>query len=194
MMFKILVLQALYSLSDEGCEFQIKDRLSFQRFLGLGLDGRVPDATTVWLFRERLVRAKAIDKLFARFDAALTDRGYLAMGGQIIDATVGPAPKQRNTDEEGRRQRPKGGNAAIKQGKIPERWKEKPAKIRQKDRDARWTVKYSKAKIREGADPNPRASSRSTLPSRCSATASTRACPGDRRGAQPTSTSTWPMG
>ena len=78
MMFKILVLQALYSLSDEATEFQIKDRLSFQRFLGLGLDGRVPDATTVWLFRERLVQAKAIDKLFARFDAALTDRGDAA--------------------------------------------------------------------------------------------------------------------
>mgnify|MGYP001293351957 FL=1 len=83
-------------------------------------------------------------KLFARFDAALTDRGYLAMGGQIIDATVVPAPKQRNSDEE---------KAAIKQGKVPERWKEKPAKIRQKDRDARWTVKYSKAKVKEGADP-----------------------------------------
>ena len=100
MMFKILVLQALYSLSDEATEFQIKDRLSFQRFLGLGLDGTVPDATTVWLFRERLVQAKAIDRLFARFDAALKDRGYLAMGGQIIDATVVPAPKQRNTEAE----------------------------------------------------------------------------------------------
>lgn len=144
LMFKILVLQALYSLSDEGAEFQIKDRLSFQRFLGLGLDGTVPDATTVWLFRERLVQAKAIDKLFARFDAALTDRGYLAMGGQIIDATVVPAPKQRNTEEE---------KAAIKEGRIPERWKDKPAKIRQKDRDARWSVKYTKAKVKEGADP-----------------------------------------
>lgn len=144
MMFKILVLQALYSLSDEGCEFQNKDRLSFQRFLGLRLDGKVPDATTIWLFRERLEKAKAIDKLFARFDAALTDRGYLAMGGQIIDATVVPAPKQRNTEDE---------KAAIKQGKVPERWKEKPAKIRQNDRDARWTVKYSKAKARGGANP-----------------------------------------
>ncbi|SMP82968.1 hypothetical protein SAMN06296065_1348 [Novosphingobium panipatense] len=86
----------------------------------------MPDATTVWLFRERLVKAKAIDRLFARFDAALTDRGYLAMGGQIIDATVVPAPKQRNTEEE---------KAAIKEGRIPERWKDKPAKIRQKDRD-----------------------------------------------------------
>ena len=139
MMFKILVLQALYSPSDEATEFQIKNKLSFQRFLGLWLDGKVPDAATVWLFRERLVQAKAIDKLFARFDAALTDRGYLAMGGQIIDATVVPALKQRNTDEE---------KAAIKQGKIPERWKEGSAKIRQKDRDARWTVRYPKAKVK----------------------------------------------
>jgi IS5 family transposase len=144
LMFKILVLQALYSLSDEATEFQIKDRLSFQRFLGLGLDGTVPDATTVWLFRERLVQAKAIDKLFARFDAALTDRGYLAMGGQIIDATVVPAPKQRNTEAE---------KAAIKEGRVPEVWQAKPAKLRQKDRDARWSVKYSKAKVKEGADP-----------------------------------------
>jgi len=142
LMFKVLVVQALYSLSDEAAEFQIKDRLSFQRFLGLGLDGRVPDATTVWLFREQLVKAKAIDKLFARFDAALKDRGYLAMGGQILDATIVPAPKQRNTEDE---------KAAIKEGRVPEAWK--PAKARQKDRDARWTVKYSKAKVKPGADP-----------------------------------------
>ncbi|WP_126174557.1 IS5 family transposase [Altericroceibacterium xinjiangense] len=142
LMFKILVLQALYSLSDEATEFQIRDRLSFQRFLGL--EGAVPDATPVWLFRERLVKAKAIDKLFASFDAALKDRGYLAMGGQIIDATVVPAPKQRNTEEE---------KAAIKEGCIPESWKDKPAKARQKDRDARWTLNYSRAKVKEGTDP-----------------------------------------
>ncbi len=100
MVFKILVLQSLYSLSGEITECQNKVRLSFQRFLGLGLDGRVPDTTTVRLFRDRLVQAKVIDKLFARFDAALTDRGYLAMGGQIIDATVVSAPKQRNGNEE----------------------------------------------------------------------------------------------
>jgi hypothetical protein len=90
------------------------------------------------------VKAKAIDRLFAHFDAALTDRGYLAMGGQIIDATVAPAPKQRNSDDE---------KAAIKEGKIPECWKTRPAKVRQKDRDARWTVKYSKAKVKEGGYP-----------------------------------------
>lgn len=98
LMFKILVLQALYSLSDEATEFQIKDRLSFQRFLGLGLDGTVPDATTLWLFRERLVQAKAIDRLFTRFDAALKDRGYLAMGGHISKRTAKglPPPAGRN--------------------------------------------------------------------------------------------------
>jgi transposase len=122
MMFKILVLQALYSLSDEASEFQIKDRLSFQRFLGIGLDGTVPDATTVWLFRERLVQAKAIERLFARFDAALTERGYLAMGGQIIDATVVAAPRQKITDEE---------KETIRGGGTPSGWSE--AKRRQKD-------------------------------------------------------------
>ncbi|EIZ77274.1 transposase [Novosphingobium sp. Rr 2-17] len=108
----------------------------------LDLDGTMPDATTVWLFPERLVKAKAIDRLFARFDEALKDRGYLAMGGQIIDATVVPAPKQRNTEAE---------KIAIKEGHVPEDLK--PAKVRQKDRDARWSIKYSKAKVREGADP-----------------------------------------
>lgn len=142
LIFMVLVLQALYSLSDEATEFPIEDRLSFQRFLGLGLDGTGQDGTTVWLFRERLVNAKATDTLVARFDAALKDRGYLSMGGQIIDATVVPAPKQHNTQTE---------KAATKEGRVPE--DRKPAKTRQKDRDARWSIKYSKAKVSEGADP-----------------------------------------
>ena len=80
--------------------------------MGLGLDGRVPNATTVWLFRARLVKTKAIDRLVARFDAALTERGYLAMGRQIIDATIVPAPKQRNTEAE---------KTAIKEGAFRRR-------------------------------------------------------------------------
>ena len=141
MMFKILVLQALYSLSDDQAEFQIMDRRTFGRFLGL-LDAgdRVPDAKTIWLFREHLVQAGAVENLFARFDRHLSKAGYLAMGGQIVDATVVAAPKQRNTDDE---------KADIKAGTIPDAWKGKPAKLRQKDRDARWTVKFSKAKVDE---------------------------------------------
>jgi transposase, IS5 family len=140
MMFKIMVLQALYGLSDDQAEFQIQDRLSFMRFLGLGLGDRVPDAKTIWLFREHLTQAKAVENLFTRFDKHLTKAGYLAMGGQIVDATIVAAPKQRNTDAE---------KADIKAGKVPDAWKEKPARLRQKDRDARWTVKFSKAKVAE---------------------------------------------
>ena len=140
LMFKVLILQAMHSLSDERAEYLIKDRLSFMRFLGLGLVDAVPDANTIWTFREALKKASAIDGLFRRFDEALRASGFLAMSGQIVDATIVAAPKQRNTIEE---------KQAIKAGRIPEEWKAKPAKFAQKDRDARWTVKYTKAKPRE---------------------------------------------
>jgi len=100
MMFKVLVIQAANSLSDERCEFLISDRLSFMRFLGLGLYDRVPDARTIWLFREKLTKAGAIQPLFERFDAALRASGFIAMGGQIVDASLIAAPKQRNTEDE----------------------------------------------------------------------------------------------
>lgn len=148
-MFKVLVLQASHSLADERTEYLIKDRLSFMRFLGLGLCDPVPDANTIWTFREALTRAQiegkpAIEVLFARFDAALRQAGFLAMGGQIIDASIVAAPKQRNTEEE---------KQAIKDGRIPEGWSDTPAKLAQKDRDARWTVKWSKAKPAEDGSP-----------------------------------------
>ena len=148
-MFKILILQASHSLSDERAEFLIKDRLSFMRFLGLGLADPVPDANTIWTFREALTRSTvggkpAIEVLFQAYEAALRKAGFLAMGGQIIDATIVAAPKQRNTDGE---------KAEIKAGRIPEAWKDKPAKLAQKDRDARWTVKFSKAKPSDDGSP-----------------------------------------
>jgi transposase, IS5 family len=142
LMFKVLILQANHNLSDERTEYLIKDRLSFMRFLGLGLADTVPDANTIWTFREALTRAQisgkpAIDILFQRFDEALDAAGFLAMGGQIIDASIVAAPKQRNTEGEKRE---------IKAGRIPAEWAKKPAKLRQKDRDARWSVKSTKAK------------------------------------------------
>ncbi|SKA37444.1 Transposase [Consotaella salsifontis] len=143
MMFKILVIQAANNLSDERAEFRINDRLSVMRFLGLGLSGRVPDARTIWLFREKLTKADAIKGLFERFDAALRASGYIAMSGQIpgssprTSASLVAAPRQSNTDEE---------KKAIKEGRVPEEWKKRPAKLRHKDRDARWTVKFAKAK------------------------------------------------
>jgi IS5 family transposase len=134
--FKILVLQSLYNLSDEQTEFLIRDRLSFMRFLDLGLEDAVPDATTIWLFREALVEAGLIDKLFDRFGQYLQAKGYLARGGQIIDATIVSAPKQRNSRDE---------NDKVKAGQTPEDWGKKPAKNRQKDKDARWTKKHGRS-------------------------------------------------
>jgi IS5 family transposase len=144
LMFKILLLQAMHGLSDERCEYLIKDRLSFMRFLGLGLADPLPDANTIWSFREALKPTGAVDALFARFDATLRASGYLAMGGQIVDATSVAAPKQRNN-----RGRARGDQG----GEIPKGWTGEPAKLRQKDGDARWTVKFSKARPREDGAP-----------------------------------------
>ena len=146
MMFKVLVIQTTNNLSDERAEFLINNRLSFMRFLGLGLSDRIPDARTIWLFREKLTKAGAIGPLFERFDTTLRQSGYIAMSGQIVDASLIAAPRQRNTNEE---------KAAIKAGRVPDNWKDKPAKLRQKDQDARWTVKFTKAKPREDGSTPP---------------------------------------
>jgi IS5 family transposase len=138
LMFKVLVLQALYGLSDEQAEFQIQDRLSFMRFLGLGLADRVPDYSTIWRFREALVTAEAMEVLFARFDRALTEQGYFALGGQLIDASIVEAPRQRLTVEEKQR---------VRAGGQPD-WP--AAKARHKDIEARWTVKRGQVKKKPG--------------------------------------------
>ena len=139
-MFKILVIQARNELSDDRAEFLINDRLSFMRFLGLGLTDKIPDAKTIWAFRERLTRAGVIGALFARFDRAIREAGYIPMSGQIVDASLVSAPRQRNTEAE---------KAEIKAGRVPKDWQDKTAKLRQKDRDARWTLVFGKARLRE---------------------------------------------
>ena len=145
LMFKILVLQSLYNLPDERTEFTIRDRLSFMRFLDIGVGDPLPDATTIWLFREHLTQANAVEKLFARFEHLLQEKGYLARSGQILDASLISAPRQHNTRAE---------KEAIKAGKSAEEiWPDKTAKAAQKDTDARWTVKFSQAKARLDGSP-----------------------------------------
>ena len=133
LMFKIMILQSLYNLSDDQMEFQIRDRLSFMRFLGLSLGDTVPDAKTIWLFREQLAEAKLIQKLFKQFDGFLRKNGFSAKKGQIVDASIVAAPKQRNRRDE---------NKDIKKGHIPSHWSDN--KKRQKDTDARWIKKHGK--------------------------------------------------
>jgi len=134
MMFKILVLQKLYNVSDDKTEYLIKDRLSFQRFLGLQLCDTVPDAKTIWHFREELNEEKILDTVFSRFVEQLEQKGIITRSGSIVDATFVDVPKQRNTKDE---------NQEIKEGKVPEKWQEEGNihKLAQKDTDARWATK-----------------------------------------------------
>jgi len=104
--------------------------------LRLGIEDSIPDATTQWLFREKLAKAGVVEKLFERFDQHLAAQGYMARGGQMVDATIVPVPKQRNSRDE---------NETVKAGQTPSDWEKKPAKLRQKDRDARWTKKHGKS-------------------------------------------------
>ena len=131
-LFKMLILQQLFNLSDEEVEFQVNDRRSFEEFVGLGVMNNIPDATTIALFRERLRKADVIEELFEMFEVYLRSKGLQARGGQIIDATLVPVPKQRNTRQE---------NAEIKAGKLPEGWDENADRLQQKDLDARWVKK-----------------------------------------------------
>lgn len=131
-LFKMLVLQQLFNLSDEELEFQANDRRSFEEFIGLGVINSIPDATTVAFFRERLRKAGVIEGLFDHFEKHLRAQGLEARGGQIIDATLVPVPKQRNTRTE---------NEAIKQDKLPEGWEDRPNRLQQKDLEARWAKK-----------------------------------------------------
>lgn len=133
LLFKILIIQSLYNLSDDATEFQILDRYSFGRFLGLHLGSKIPDATTIWRFRQDLIAAGVIKELFNTFDTHLRNHGFMAMKGQIVDASIVNVPKQRNSREE---------NSRIKNGEVPEDWPEN--KRSRKDVDARWTKKNGK--------------------------------------------------
>jgi transposase, IS5 family len=144
LMFKLLILQRMNNLADERLEFQVADRLSFMRFLGLDLGANVPDARTVWAFREELKEHDLADALFTTFNQALMREGIELKSGQIIDATFIPVPIQRNTKPE---------NASIKAGNVPQEWIKTDGqadsesntkatnKLAQKDVDARWTKK-----------------------------------------------------
>ena len=150
MMFKILVLERYYNMSDDQAEFQITDRMSFRRFLGLGLDDKIPDAKTIWKFRNDLSQKDhdTAKELFSLFEEKLETESLIGNEGTIVDATFVEAPRQRNTRDE---------NRQIKEGKTPEDWKpsndthcnktmtredlRKKHRLCQKDTDARWTKK-----------------------------------------------------
>lgn len=132
MMFKILVLQRYYNLSEEQTEYQINDRLSFQKFLGMTLADSVPDKNTIWDFKELLNEAGGVEKLFRCFEDHLREAGLVGSEGKIIDASFVDVPRQRNSQEE---------NEVIKAGAVPVEFGKNPDRLSQKDMDARWTKK-----------------------------------------------------
>lgn len=137
MMFKIIVLQKYYNLSDEQTEFQINDRTSFKQFLGLKIGDKVPDEKTVWHFKEQLAIKDLSEKLFNLFAKQLITQGIVAKEGSMIDASFVDVPRQRNSKED---------NADIKKGAIPLEFAKKDkngkmSKLSQKDTDARWMTK-----------------------------------------------------
>ena len=133
LMFKILILQRYYNLSDEQTEFQIKDRLSFLDFLGLQIGDNVPDEKTIWLFKEQLKEKNLAKTLFDIFTAKLVSNGVVAKEGTLVDASFIKVPKQRNKRDE---------NSDIKKGAVPLEFGKSKNKLSQKDCDARWVTKY----------------------------------------------------
>jgi IS5 family transposase len=131
LMFKILILQRYYNVSDDAIEYAILDRLSFMRFLGLSINDPVPDAKTIWLFRDKLTTGKLIEQLFDLLDELLNKDGIIVHKGKLVDASIVEVPIQRNSREE---------NKELKEGNVPEEWQDN--KLRQKDTDAKW-VKHN---------------------------------------------------
>ncbi len=158
-MFKALLVQRFFNLSDEQTEYQVNDRLSFQQFIGWTLADKAPDANTLWDFREALIATGAFEKLFALFDEQLRQRGLLAQPGKLVDASFVDVPRQRNTRAE---------NATIKGGGTPARWAEQAAKQWQKDVDARWTRKNDE--VHYGYKNHVKADAKSKLIEICAAT------------------------
>jgi IS5 family transposase len=132
LMFKVLILQRYYNLSDDKIEYAILDRLSFMRFLGLTLSDRVPDAKTIWKFRDELAQQDMVKTLFGLLDKQLDKDGIILHAGKMVDASIVEVPRQRNTRDE---------NKELKEGEIPESWLENDNKLRQKDTDATWLKK-----------------------------------------------------
>lgn len=125
LLFKTIVLQRLYNLSDDQNEFQINDRRTFARFLGIETSDKVPDAKTIWLFKDTLIKAGVMDLLILQFNQMLETQGIITHKGTIVDAKFVDATRQRNSSDE---------NKKIKNGEIPEEWENDSHKMSQKDK------------------------------------------------------------
>lgn len=134
-MVRLVFLQSLYNLSDEECEHQVLDRMSFQRFCRVDGLLHIPDARTLWSFKQRLVTGGLGGRaIFDTVSLQLQQHGYIPRSGQIVDASIIKAPiTQANARE----------REALNRGEAPQGWSEK--RLQHTDRDARWTKKHGKS-------------------------------------------------
>ena len=130
-LLKIIVLQQLYgNLSDEEMEYALLDRMSWQHFIGLTHVRDLPDARTIWAFKNQLAQVGGAATLFADVQRQLAGAGLIAKGGQLIDATLVSAPTTHLTKQE---------KQSVDAGNTPDHWTNKVAA--HKDTDAHWTAK-----------------------------------------------------
>ncbi len=134
-MVRLVFIQSLYNLSDEECEYQVLDRMSFQHFCRLAGELHIPDARTLWRFKQQLAQGGLGGRaIFEAVSQQLQAHGYIPRGGQIVDASIVQAPVTLTKSEE---------REALNEGQAPEGWSSK--KLRHTDRDARWTKKHGKS-------------------------------------------------
>jgi Transposase DDE domain./Transposase domain (DUF772). len=134
LVFKGLLLSHLYNVSDGSLEYQINDRRSWCRFLGLTLSEKSPDEKTFWWWKELLTKSGKYDELFRIFNKQLENWGIIANKGSIVDATFVDVPRQRISRDE---------RECLKRKELPERWL-KPgngSELSQRDAEATWARK-----------------------------------------------------
>jgi len=149
LMFKIVMLQQWYNISDENTEYQINDRLSFQRFLGIECGAKVPDKNAIWDFKQALADTGIERELFDLFNEMLEGKGIIMHKGSIIDASFVTVDKRHTTKKD---------DQSLKEGDCPHDLHKKCAErlengeiksdenvFNQMDFDARWTKKNNES-------------------------------------------------
>ena len=118
-MFKIVLLQQWYCLSDPGAEEALRDRLSFRRFCGIPLDCDTPDHSSIWRFRQTVDRLGLTGKLLAEVNRQLDKAGLIVKRGNLVDATIIAAAVKRPPYKEGQvSERDPDAGFTIKHGKT----------------------------------------------------------------------------
>lgn len=98
-LFKAVLLQSLYGLSDRELEEALDDRLSFRRFVGLSLEEVIPDHTVLNRFRNQMAAEGLLERLFAELDRQLEQAGVVLKRGTMLDATLIEAVSARPTEK-----------------------------------------------------------------------------------------------